>query len=254
MNCEGIRKLLSEGRPLSGAANAHLESCAGCRALLHALEPSNENPDPQQIEIIRRQITSNLRPVRPFPSNRKLVLSSLAFFVLFSCVAATLPGYYGFRAFSMFQKFAYYGAICVIALVFSATLVQQLIPGARRRISSPLAVLISFASLILVVSVLFRHFDLTEFLRYGLPCFKTGLISALIFGIASGLLIRKGFVTSPLETGLLAGLFSGLAGFAVLALHCSFQNATHILVWHLGPMLVAALIGTAIASIHRRIA
>jgi hypothetical protein len=55
-----------------------------------------------------------------------------------------------------------------------------------------------------------------------------------------------------MQASMLAGLFAGLGGFAVLALHCPILTAPHVWAWHLGAMLIAGAGGAAAGVIVSR--
>lgn len=251
MNCDGINELLSRGQPLTEPAQHHLASCAGCRAILQALTPPPTEPEPQRIVQIQTLIATSLKPVRPLPSNRRLVGNVLAVFIAFSLLAAIPVGYKAFHVLNGYEKFAYYGLILVCAAWFSITTVQEMIPGSKHTASPRWPILAATIALALLVSVLFQDFEMNRFVALGIPCLRLGCVCAVLSGALFWIVVRKGFFVSPLAAGATVGFFAGLAGVAVLALHCPIQNSAHIIVWHLGAMVLAGL-GGAILAITKR--
>jgi hypothetical protein len=60
--------------------------------------------------------------------------------------------------------------------------------------------------------------------------------------------LRRGAAQSPKLMGATIGGFAGLIGVTVLEVHCPNLNLYHILVWHLGVLLLSALGGLALAA------
>src|SRR5690348_296313 len=160
MKCDAIKQLLSEGQPLTGAAQHHLASCVGCRGMMQALTLPEAEPDGKHLSQIQSLITASLKPVRPLPSNRTLVWTLLIVFTAFSLVAAIPVGYKGFHVLNGYERFAYYGLIFMAAAWFSIATVQEMIPGSKRRTSPSWTILTTMLSLAILVSVLFQNFDL----------------------------------------------------------------------------------------------
>lgn len=251
MNCEHIRDLLSEGRPLTDPAKAHVASCAECRAMLQTLSVPETQLDRERVLQIQRVITASLKPVRPLPSDRTLIAIFLTLFTAFSLIAAIPFGYIGFHALSIQQKFTYYLLISLFAILFAVTTSQQMIPGSKRTVDSSWLIVAALLSLALVSVALFPNFGLDRFVSHGIPCLRLGTICAILSGSFFWFVLRKGFSTSPVEAATSAGFFGGLAGVAVLALDCPIQNSVHIIVWHLGAMVLGGLGGAVLGTLRR---
>jgi hypothetical protein len=254
MNCERMTELLSEGGPLTDSAKHHLMSCAACRAMLQALTLPEAHVDTARISEIQRLISALLKPVRPLPSDRTLSGQFLLLFSVFSLVAAIPVGYNGFHVLNPVQRVAYYGLIVLYAVWFSLITVRQMIPGSKRKSRPDWTIAAALVSLALLSVVLFYNFDLSRFVVLGVPCLRLGSICALVSGGLFFLLLKRGFFTSPVAASTTMGFFAGLSGVAVLALHCPIQNSAHIIVWHLGAMVVAGLAGALAGTLRRRTA
>lgn len=252
MNCEEIRKLLAEGRPLTDQAQKHVDSCAGCRTMIEALNQQAAGPDPRRLAEIESTVLAGIKPVRPLPSDRVLITIAVLSFIGFSVLPTIRYGMTAVRVFSGFQQVAYYSLIAFLAILFSAATVQNMIPGSRKYVSVRALLVGSFLALALVASVLFENFSTAHFVEYGLPCLKLGTACAVVSGILAFSLIRKGFFTSRLASGTLLGFFAGLSGVGALALICPVRNAAHIIVWHLGTMVIGGLAGTLIGLLVER--
>lgn len=216
---------------------------------IQGLHPGTETPARQRLDAIRALVTRSLKPIRPLPSKGMLITLTLIVFIVFSVLAAVLLHFSGYHRLSLNQKLVYYLVILFSAAVLSTASVNEVIPGSRRRLPHGLSLVLATASVAMVTFILFPIPDFTAFVKHGIPCLEVGTVCAAVSGLLLYLLLRAGFSTSPVRTAVTAGLLAGLAGFAVLALHCSILNSAHVLVWHFGAMLFSAgggaLIGVA---------
>jgi hypothetical protein len=210
-----------------------------------------EMPDADHLASIAAQMQSSLRPVRPFPSRPAVVALSFLLFAVFAVAAAMPFGYGGFHRFQAVQRMLDYGVVAVLALLFSISLDQQIVPGSKARMSPSTAILTSLAALCAVTLLLFPQVAMRDFVARGVPCLRLGLIVSAVGGVVGWVFARKGYATSPARAGAVLGSFAGLAGVAVLALHCAIQNGPHVLLWHLGTYVIAAVTG-ALIGLRRR--
>lgn len=248
MNCKDLLEFLSSGAALSPAAKAHVASCPHCRAMLEGLAQPDAAVSPACVAAVQERLLSTLKPVRPLPSNRMLALAALAGGGALALLCALPFGYFALKSLSPGQMAAYYSLIAVVAIFLATAMAQDMIPGAKRTISRPALLAAVFIVLAVTVIVLFPVFSAPRFVPRGIPCLRLGTMSAAIAGIAIWLLLRRGFLTTPLETCGLAGTFAGLVGFAVLAVHCPIKQVPHILVWHMGAMAIAGGAGALIGA------
>lgn len=250
MNCQGIKKLLSEGQVLTASARQHLENCEGCSAMLHALAPSGAQPASERVQRIQELLGTRRDSVRPLPSDGVLTWQCFAIFAAFAMLAALPFGYDGFRVLNGYQKLAYFSVISIDAIWLALVVVREMIPGSKRKASAWLVMAAALASLALLVALLFHNFDLDRFVARGVFCLRLGSLCAIASGGLFWLIFRRGFFTSPVEAGATIGLFAGLTGVAVLALHCPIENSAHIIVWHLGAMLLGGSAGALAGTIR----
>ena len=205
--------------------------------------------DEARMDQIRSAVTSQLKPARPLPRNPVLVAISLAAFALIVLLGSLDGGHMALTMMSGPKMVAYFGALLLLAVLFSFAIVDQIIPGSKRRIN-PITLLAGAALLLVVLTpVLFQNFELRGFVEGGWPCLKFGTFFAILGGALGFRLARGGFLTSPMEASLLLGCFAGLSGATALACVCPFFNAPHILVWHFGTMVVGTAAGAGIGLI-----
>jgi hypothetical protein len=219
-------------------------------AMLEGLNPPSDTPDPRNLEQINRRIASSLKMVKPLPSDRALILIALGCFAAFSLLPTLRFGDLAVHALSGVQQFAYYGLIALLGIFFAIAIVEQMIPGSKRRVNGR-TLAIGILSLALLTCLLFENFSLNHFVEFGLPCLRLGSGFALASGLIAFFLVRKGYFTAPVTSSTLIGCFAGLAGVAALALICPFRNAPHILVWHLGTMVLGGIGGGVVGILKR---
>jgi hypothetical protein len=207
----------------------------------------HETPSPERVAAIRKTAAASLKRVRPLPSNAVLIAISTIVFVLAAIAEASIVGFPGFHALSLTQMLVEYSAVLASAVVLSISVVAQMIPGTRLRVPPVLALLGPLVLLGLLIPLLFPDFTMNDFVRTGVFCLRLGTLCALAGGVLAWAFLRLGFVTGPMPAALAAAGISGLLGVGVLALHCPILDAAHILVWHLG-VIVVALAGGALVG------
>ena len=206
-------------------------------------------PDERRLAETGRRLAASLAPVRPLPSNPVLIAFSLAAFVLLCSLATMYGGHKGWHVLNPLQTIVYFGAFLLLAMLFSIAVVEQIIPGAQRRVRPGLLIAGTTLFLLALVPALFDHFGLNRFVEHGIPCLKFGTVCAAIGGALAYLLIPRGFLTSPLQAAVLTGCFAGLAGATALAIACPQLNTPHILVGHSGTMAIGTGAGALIGLV-----
>ncbi len=219
---------------------------------LDGLFAQREQPDAALLQRINAQFAVPSTPVRPLPSNLFLCSISLAIFVVVSFIVAAAFGLKAIAALSAGEITLYYGAVFVLAVLFSRALVERMIPGEKRFVPSSTLLIGAVAILGILLARLFSDYSTQRFVALGFPCLRLGFMSALMSGAIGWRLLQRGYLVTPRETLVLYGFFAGLVGVAVLALHCPIRNSLHVLVWHLGAMLLSGLTGLFIARFVER--
>jgi hypothetical protein len=206
-------------------------------------QPGNV-PDANRLARINEQIRASLHPIRPLPSDGKMLGIALVVFVAFSLAVAFAFGYYGLMRMTSIQRICYCTTIIVLAFLLSFSIIQQIVPGSKKHWNPVVLILVSLILPSLLVLILFGTGDQSRFVHFGIPCLEIGLLSAALAGLVAFLLIRNGYAVTPSGTGAVTGCLAGLAGVAVLVLHCPRFEAAHIIVWHLGALVIASFAGT----------
>jgi hypothetical protein len=206
-------------------------------------------PGEQRLAEIRNRLTSGLTPVRALPSNPVLIVFALAGFALICLLGTIYGGQKGWHALNVVQTIVYFGVFLLLAVLFSIAVVDQLIPGARRHMQPGWLMGGGALLLVALAPVLFERFELDRFVARGIDCLEFGTVFAAIGAALSFFLIRRGFLTSPLQAAALTGCFAGLAGVTALGLVCPQLNAPHILVWHFGTIAIGTAAGALIGLV-----
>ena len=252
MNCRDVDRVLIESdrsvtSSLPAQAQEHLMSCERCRQLVRALEASDgaEAPPPALLLQLERSLAEDLQPVRPLAPQRYFLAAFAAIFVLIVAFGVYRMGAFAISVMSTLQAVAVLCALAVSAGVLTYSLVQQMVPGSRHRISPhyvPAAVMISLVS---VMTGVFQFQHEQNFLRQGWSCLRAGVPLGLFAALPFWLLLRRGVILAPRIAGAAAGLLAGLVGTSALEIHCPILDIWHILTWHLGVALLGAVVGFA---------
>jgi hypothetical protein len=205
-------------------------------------------PDAAMLEKIAARLWASAKPVRALPSNLTLWAISFAIFIAIALIVAKIVQFKAIDVLSDAQMFVYYGVLLLFGALFSRAVIERMIPGAKCLVPSTALSIAALVALGMLVAVLFADRSTENFVSRGIPCLRLGVISALLSGFLGWRLLQRGYLVSPRETITLYGFFAGLVGVSVLALHCPILNSLHVIVWHLGAMILAGLVGFFLAS------
>lgn len=220
------------------------------RALNEAAQTAHQLP-PALLRRAAEAIDASLRPVRPLPPTPILAAALILVCAAVAVVAAAALGFYGFEKMTALDRALIFSVLGVLAWVASTEFVNSMIPGSLRRIS-PRALLSAGVVLLLATfAFLFRDYHVEHFVSVGIVCLTTGFAYAVPVAAISWLVLRRGFIINSVATGVLAGTLGGLAGVAMLELHCPNFEAPHVLVWHTAVLPLSAAVGTLVGWILR---
>lgn len=202
-----------------------------------------ESTNAETMGRIVDSISGSMGRVRPLPPRwlltGELVLICAA--VMFAGAAGL--GFFGIAKMSGLERAAVFSALAILVLITSSETVNAMIPGSRRRISSSSLIALSGVCLAAVFGACFRDYHATHFVHAGLICLSIGILHAIPTGALSWLVLRRGFAVDATAAGLATGTVAGLAGVGMLELHCPNFQAAHVLVWHLGVLILSAALG-----------
>lgn len=193
-------------------------------------------------------ILGDLRPVRPLAASWVLTLLFAGAFAFFAVASGLLFGPHGFHALDDLQVGAVYPMLIALALVAAVACSRQMRPADGPPLGG-VALLLALACLPALAGVIFHGYSTVNFVPEGVPCLRAGLLVALPAAVLVTWLLRRGFVLNWSAAGLAGGVLSGLTGLGMLEIHCPNLKAIHIMVWHIGVVLVSAVIGFAFGRI-----
>ncbi len=212
-------------------------------------------PDTQLSPEIRRKVqamlTSSLTPVKPIPSQSRLVLTFLAVFTVCAVALMATLNKAGFHLMTGVQM-AWMAAILASGgILFSLALAWRMVPGSRWGLPFSLVLTLSGLVPIAGITLLFPWRTSGAFASEGWPCAALELTIAIPSAAVYWLMARRGALfASP---GLGATL-TGLAVFLALIpvqFQCMFQQAPHLLVWHGGSAVLLIGLGALIGELRR---
>lgn len=200
-------------------------------------------PEAETLERIAGSIAGSMQPSRRLPPRWLLAGTGALICVGVALAGAAVLRFSGFVKMGVLERCAVFSTLGILVLNAASELVRAMIPGSLRRFSSGGLLMVTSLGLVTVLALCFREYQTTQFIHAGLVCLGIGLLHAIVAGLLSWQVLRRGFAVDAVSAGLAAGTLAGLAGVAMLELHCPNFQAAHVLVWHLGVLLMSAGVG-----------
>jgi hypothetical protein len=201
------------------------------------------------LDRIKATLLADLKPAKPLPAAGALVFALIVILLVIVAVGGTELGIAGWRALSLVQRIAVFTALAAGAGILAFSTAWLIVPGTRFLLSPYLYVLAVLGVMAAICMTLFAPQEESTFVSTGLVCLRIGLECAISATVLFSLLLRRAAILNPMLMGATAGALAGLSGLAVLEIFCPNLNEYHILVWHLGTVLVSAVGGLAIGTI-----
>ncbi len=198
---------------------------------------------PALLDRVAGSIGPSLGPVRPLPPAWVLAGGLVLICAAVALAGAARLGLYGIQKLSAFERALIFPALAVLIWLAATACVSEMIPGSRRRVAPGALVWAGSLTLAAVFAVLFHDYRTDHFVSQGVACLTAGLLHAIPAGLASWLLLRRGFAVNSVAAGLMAGALAGLAGVTMLELHCPNFEAPHVMLWHTAVMPISAAAG-----------
>lgn len=201
----------------------------------------------ETLQRVSGSIKTSLRSVRPLPPTWLLAGGLVLVCAAVALAGAARAGFYGVEKMDLLERALIFSTLVVFAWVVGIGLVHEMIPGSRRRVAPGALLAIVSGLLVGVFALLFRDYQTSDFFSAGFACLLTGLLFAFPAASLAWLVLRRGFAVNPASAGLVTGTLAGLAGLAMLELHCQNFQAAHVLVWHIAVIPLSAAAGTLVA-------
>ena len=236
--------------PLPREAAQHVDECEVCRLLVDALDKGHGGLEPStdRLKQIQATINEDLRAVRPMASSRVFLLGFMLITLVVVVTGSLVVGMKGWGALSRVQGTTVLAALTASTILLAISVVRQMVPGGKHSISPRLLPIGILALLIFVTAAIFPVQHESTFIPDGLTCLRTGLAYSIPVALVFWALLRRGAILYPMLMGAAAGGFAGLIGLGVLEVGCSNLNLFHVLVWHLGVILLCTLGGMLLGA------
>jgi len=252
MNCKDVVRTLSEESRLPLQAQDHVRGCKSCQELVSAVNVPVDTPSQAILRQIAESMTTNLRPVRPVAPSAYFFGAFVGIFVLIVAFGVYRMGAFAIAIMTPLQTAAILSALAISTGLLAYSLVHQMIPGSRHRISPRRLPVTITVSLTIAMAVLFQFQHERDFLGNAWACIRAGTPFGVLAAVPFWLMLRRGAILSPTMSGAATGLLAGLVGTSVLEIHCPNLDAWHILVSHLGVAILCALAGLVIGLASER--
>lgn len=216
--------------------------------ILKKAAESHPGPDPALLERIAGSLQPGMRPVRPLPSARTLELLLYLAALAISVIVAARLGMHGFAAMSG-PQILILAAIPILIARATVLTIAAMTPGSKPREAPVTLFAIACASLVALFAILFRDPPSGHFVPQGIACLMAGVATAIPAGLLAWWLLHRGFVVNLGAAALAAGTLAGLAGVAMLELHCPNFQTWHVIVWHTAVIPVSAALAFLVAKL-----
>jgi hypothetical protein len=207
--------------------------------------------DPALLERVTNSLGPSLEPVRPLPPSGVLIASAAAVCLGISAAGAALFGFHGIGHMQAAQIRWVFPILALLVGVAAWVSVDEMIPGSGRRLRPGWMLIACCVALLLAFGLLFDDYYVERFWSQGVACLATGLLHAVPAAGLTWLVLRRGYAVHPVAAGLAQGTLAGLAGVAMLELHCANFEAPHILLWHIGVLPLSGAIAVLLVRARR---
>ncbi len=204
---------------------------------------------------VQRKVTgllaSSLTPVKPLPSQSRLVL---AFLVVFAACAAGLIAVMdkaGFHLMTVVQMACMAAILAAGGILFSIAVAWRMVPGSRQSFALPFVLALSGFGVIGGIALLFPWRTSHAFVAEGWPCAAMELMVAVPAAVVFWLIARRGALFGGAGVGAAVGGLAVVLALAILQFRCMFQQAPHLLVWHGGTAAILIGLGALIGELRR---
>ena len=203
---------------------------------------------PELLASIASSLKPAMRPVKPLAPTWVLASGLVTVSLGVAVASGAWSGLAGVASMGWLERVTIFGTLMLLAAVAATELVNAMIPGSHRRLSSMALVSIACLGMLALFALEFHDYHTEHFVVSGMACLVAGVLHAIPAGMFGWLIMRRGFAVNPLAAGAGAGTVAGLSGITFLELHCTNFEAFHLLLWHTAVLPVSASLGVAAAA------
>ena len=207
--------------------------------------------DPAIGNRLSNSIRTSLRPVRPLPPAGILAAGLFSIGAGFALAGAATLGLHGLARLSGLGIALIFPALAALSWLAAVASVAAMRPGSRRPLGAALLPAVASVLLVAVFAFVFRDYRTHRFVHEGIVCLTAGMLLAIPAGLAGWLPVRRGFAVNAVAAGMAMGTLAGLAGVAMLELHCANFEAPHVMLWHTAVIPLSALAGALVGRAVR---
>ena len=203
---------------------------------------------------IRRKVqgilTSSLTPVKPLPSQSRLLLEFLSVFVVCTVGLIAIMDKAGFHLMTAAQMASMAAILAGGGILFSLIVAWLMVPGSRQHFPLSLVLALSGLGVFGGIALLFPWRTSHAFVSEGWPCAVMELMIAVPAAVVFWLLARRGALFGGARVGAALGGLAVVLALAVLQFRCMFQQAPHLLVWHGATAAILIGLGALIGELR----
>lgn len=216
-------------------------------SLLNQASAASPNVDPALLDRISASLGASIRPVRPLPPSWLLVAALMAACLAVAAAGGVLLGLHGIQKMGALEMALIFPSLGALTWLTAVLYVSEMIPGSTHPIAPQALTAAGSLVLIAAFALAFRDYQTERFVPQGIKCLTTGLLHAVPAAVAGWWLLRRGFAVDSIRAGIARGALAGLAGVAMLELHCSNFEAPHVMLWHTAVLPLSAAAGALVA-------
>jgi hypothetical protein len=208
--------------------------------------------DPALLERVKAEMRPSMSPVRPLPPPWVLVAELIALCAAVGIIGALFLGPHGVQKMNSLQIATIFPTLGLMMGLAAASYSGSMVPGSS--IAAPRWILPALVCITLVgvFAIMFHDYGKERFIPAGLVCLKAGLLHAIPAALASWWLLHRGYAVDSVAAGAAQGTLAGLAGIAMLELHCVNFEAPHVMVWHVAVVPISSAAVAWLFWIKRR--
>jgi hypothetical protein len=235
---------------LSGPAQKHLHECKSCRALYSyfAEEIPPDSVSREAEHKIVRTIQGSLKPVSRLGSTAAIAAQVVIVFLVITAAITSRMKVVGLDVMTLPQLIGISTVLLFGAGTVALSLAWQMRPGSLGWIPGWASVAIVAPGLVVIIFLLFPWKTQDDFVIRGWHCLRAGLALAVPAALVFGYLAGRGAPLSLRSVGSTVGAIAGLLAVGVLQYTCDLQNIGHLVVWHVGVLVVSILAGAIVGE------